>query len=250
MNLVYESGPTNPIQLEQSDLRRIHGLSRYYRIIQQKLVQLPLGCRPEQGNLHIYNADYVVGSLSDTVVDSMPNRSWLLGSYTDYSLLDSVLFRRAERKHNWTGPILGWSTFTVSSLMYAGLHLLAWNAAFPTQIQQDLWRVSAITIAVFPLYIVPHVEWSVSKRTRNKWAAVYNPSPPTDKYKRPKEIAFLVIWAIYLGLLVIILPLYVISRAYLIVESVIDVAHLPPGAFGTFKVFYGWLTCANNGERF
>jgi hypothetical protein len=248
MNLVYQSGPTNPIQLEHSDLRRLQGLSRYYRIIQHKLDQFPPG-RSEQINLLTSPAHYVIGSLAGTVVDSMPNRSWLLGSYTDYSLLDLILSRRAERKHNWTGPILGWSTFTVSSLMYAGLHLLAWNAAFPTQIQQDLWRVSAITIAAFPLYIVPYVEWSVSNRKRNKWAAEYH-SFPTDKYKRAKAIVFPIFWDIYFVLLVIILLLYVVSRAYLIIESVIDVAHLPPGAFGTFKMFYGWLTCANIGEQF
>jgi len=40
-----------------------------------------------------------------------------------------------------------WGFLAVTSLLYGGLHLVAWNAPFQTRTQKLLWRISAICIA-------------------------------------------------------------------------------------------------------
>jgi hypothetical protein len=135
----------------------------------------------------------------------MPNNSLDLSKNANYRIinehrfsssqgLDQDVYDRLRPKtdveHDWTVLILQWSSFTVFSFMYGGLHLLAWNAAFPTKVQRDLWRISAITIVAFPLYIAPRVWWSIWR----KFSLARGTYPPKNM-----EMSFgSVGWPIYL----------------------------------------------------
>ena len=48
-----------------------------------------------------------------------------------------------------------WLVLTIVEALYGGLHLLAWNASFCTDVERSLWHLSAI--AVVCLGEVPHV---------------------------------------------------------------------------------------------
>jgi len=69
---------------------------------------------------------------------------------------DVSIFRRDISIPNTSTPITGKNDLSLSiaaSLaVFGGLHLLAWNYEFPTQIEKTLWQASAIvTIAAMPL---------------------------------------------------------------------------------------------------
>lgn len=42
----------------------------------------------------------------------------------------------------------------VSSLLFGGLHLLAWNSPFPTETEKILWRVASLVTMLHPLSII------------------------------------------------------------------------------------------------
>jgi hypothetical protein len=61
---------------------------------------------------------------------------------------------KSGRKSNWKLPgdltttreFLAWVVLISSSVIYGGLHMLAWNASFQTKTEQILWRISAPTV--------------------------------------------------------------------------------------------------------
>lgn len=50
------------------------------------------------------------------------------------------------------------------SIVFGGLHCIAWNFTFPTPIEQTLWRVSSASITAIPL--VTGLVWSLSQRKK------------------------------------------------------------------------------------
>lgn len=71
------------------------------------------------------------------------------------------------RKSNWKSPsnltttreFLAWFVLISSSVIYGGLHMLAWNAPFQTKTEQALWRISAPTMMGYGVLIYGFVLW-------------------------------------------------------------------------------------------
>lgn len=128
------------------------------------------------------------------------------------------------------GAVLGGSLF-------GGIHLIAWDFAFPTIIERTLWRVTALYctfvpigfgLLVLPLYL----------------------NRPAFLSKVLKVVEPFLAWAddgviktLGGGSLLLVLILYVLARLYLLVEMFRTLAYLPPDAYlGTWTVnmpFFG-----------
>jgi hypothetical protein len=105
--------------------------------------------------------------------------------------------------------------FAVAGLGYGLFHLVAWNALFPSTRQQLYWRLAATDITVSPAFLAVFLPWV---------AARFNLS---DHWKGCSTLC-LFYW---FGLAAMVGGIcYPIARAYLVVESFIQVAYLPPSA--------------------
>ncbi|KAI4177291.1 MAG: hypothetical protein LQ348_005847 [Seirophora lacunosa] len=145
----------------------------------------------------------------------------------------------------------------LSSLLYGGLHLLAWNITFPTRAEQLLWRVSALCVACNGILFSC---WGrvASGEAVWSWLGTLNPNSSEDDRtypssnpdrhgvpKNPRRNSrhryFRLLQLAPLGVLFLlstaVMPLlwfsYVLARVYLVVESFKNLAHLPPGGFQT-----------------
>ncbi|KAL8685352.1 MAG: hypothetical protein Q9218_007819 [Villophora microphyllina] len=134
---------------------------------------------------------------------------------------------------------------TVSGILYGGLHLVAWNAIFPSRNEQILWRTSALCVACNGLLLGLAAQVSTSPVVRR---ALYQISSLRHPRKtRPMfmegdhphmfDWALHSVWVLLFGISIIALPLlwfsYVAARVFLVVESFKDLSYLPSGAFDT-----------------
>lgn len=99
---------------------------------------------------------------------------------------------------------LGLST---AALLYGGLHALAWYAHFGSYTERILWRISACTI----MSAVPAFSFLIFLN---------------EKFVIPNGLVMI---EGMLGLMILIF--YFLCRAYLVVESFVNLGHLPAGAF-------------------
>jgi hypothetical protein len=98
---------------------------------------------------------------------------------------------------------------TAILIVFGGMHLLAWNYEFPTQIERRLWQASAIvTLATFPLILLAGVI------TKTPWFA-----PHSNEMFAFSVIVFTVI--------------FVAARLFILVEVVRSLAFQPPETFRT-----------------
>jgi hypothetical protein len=117
---------------------------------------------------------------------------------------------------------------SAASLVYGGLHLLAWNAPFRTPIYGLLWKTSGITVAslgailllVIPLYLM------------YRYTGV-------EFIGYRKLLALVATVLLYLALFCLTL-LYVFARIYLVVESFLSLAYLPESVCTTpnFSLYF------------
>jgi len=109
-------------------------------------------------------------------------------------------------------PAQSWNRLEIYSLMaislvYGGIHALAWNAEFPSVVEENLWRASACTI-IFVCFWFGFTARSLIEGTANKICDILS--------------AFL-LW------------LYVTAQIFLIVEAFISIRALPIGAYDTVQ---------------
>lgn len=125
-------------------------------------------------------------------------------------------------------------SFTIASLAYGGLHLLAWNAPFPSFNQSALWKGSGVLIASSGLILVGMLLTALA------WGLVYDALDRTEKVKKYRKwypilltMFFLLVLLLGIGAIafVCLLPVYVLARGYLVVESIIQLMHLPDSAY-------------------
>jgi len=95
----------------------------------------------------------------------------------------------------------------ILSALYGGVHALAWNAHFPSHIEQILWRCSAIIIAGGGFGV---------------WLLLVTSDMETNP-----------IFFIFYLLLVLSPLAYVFARIFLVTEAFISVRSLPVGAYNT-----------------
>ena len=128
--------------------------------------------------------------------------------------------------------------FSFAGLVYGGIHLLAWNAPFPSHATLTLWRSSGVLLAssgficvVFcALVMVPLFSVGDWITQRPFWR-----DPKTKLDQRYKAILKIVVSlgdSIIFGFpLIAFAVLYLAARVYLVVESFLQLAHLPDSAY-------------------
>ncbi|KAF7293422.1 hypothetical protein MIND_01119400 [Mycena indigotica] len=101
------------------------------------------------------------------------------------------------------------------SVLFGGLHCLAWAAVFPSTTEQRLWRVSAVLVTVLPVFLILlflSLPWPVDR------AAVLSGTLPYNMI-------------LLRGLLIhLAIPVYCVARIILIVLSLSTLRSLPPRA--------------------
>jgi hypothetical protein len=131
-----------------------------------------------------------------------------------------------------------WAAF--ASLVYGGLHLLAWSAPFPTRPEVLLWRISSLTIAgsgllltiayfinlVGDLSIQEHWHILTFLSVRRKFRVeIYDITSEIPNGIR--DAGTVVKWTIVTAFI----SLYLLSRTYLVVECFINIPHLPTSVY-------------------
>ena len=88
------------------------------------------------------------------------------------------------------------------AILFGGIHLIAWNYDFPTEIEQLLWRTAALSDMVLPIL------WVVVVELESHWPV----EGPLPKPQQARKFIAYVRWR------VLAVP-YVLARLFIIVES-------------------------------
>lgn len=96
-------------------------------------------------------------------------------------------------------------TSIVTTTLFGGIHLLAWNLDFPTPVERLLWRTAALSVAIVPticalLVLVESLHFGTTNKVSRMTVYIFG-------------------------------PLYISSRLYLIIESFRSLYFLPPRTF-------------------
>jgi len=134
-------------------------------------------------------------------------------------------------------PYEVWFGFAVAGVLYGGLHMLAWNAAFESRLEQVLWRVAASSVTVTPVLLVP-VALLFDKKALGRGGGDLMKVLLGGKVER-KE-GRVVYWG-RMAAVVVCVPVfaagpflwasYVLGRVFLVVECFKNVAYLPDKVF-------------------
>jgi hypothetical protein len=102
-------------------------------------------------------------------------------------------------------------------MVYGGIHLTAWNYAFPTSTESLLWKIACLDIALtFVLLVVVGLVSIILVFLENKFSVPH----------------ILTAW-IFTGLLLVSLVAYACSRTFIVVESFASLRHVPIGIYWT-----------------
>jgi hypothetical protein len=113
---------------------------------------------------------------------------------------------------------------------YFGIHLVAWRFAFPTRVEQILWRVAVfMLLSLSAFYFTTVLACNLFAKHVVKWIL------PTTEFSNPIEIAYqLPRWAAVL-IHVPFFLVYVIARIYIIVEGFYNLRALSNSSYLTIK---------------
>ena len=102
--------------------------------------------------------------------------------------------------------------FSITAVVYGGLHGLAWFAQFSSSTERLLWRISAaIVMGGVPAAMGFHVAYHTIHIPLAGFSWIYDKLTAT--------------------LYLLILLAYILARAYLVVECFINLSHLPAGVY-------------------
>ena len=104
--------------------------------------------------------------------------------------------------------------FSSATLVYGGLHALAWFAEFSSPTEQLLWRISASAV-MGGLPTIFAINRLIDLLRRRNY--------PFNRFASVLEQLELLIYPIALA--------YVLARAYLVVECFISLSHMPAGVY-------------------
>ena len=108
----------------------------------------------------------------------------------------------------------------IGGVLFGGIHCLAWDLAFPTRIEQLLWRISSVVLAAVPLVSAPFDLY---------WVRL-NGSFTEVGWRKEGEGQWW--WRVGTkGVLGGLLGVYVLARLYLMVEILRSLFYLPEAAF-------------------
>lgn len=134
-------------------------------------------------------------------------------------------------------PYEVWFGFAVAGFLYGGLHMLAWNAAFSSRLEQILWRVAASSVTVTPVLLLP-IALLFDKRALGQGGGDLMKMVQGRDVERKDGS---VVWWTRIAAVVVCIPVfaagpflwfsYVAGRVFLVVECFKNVAHLPAAVF-------------------
>lgn len=133
-----------------------------------------------------------------------------------------------------------WLGLAVAGSLYGGLHLVAWNAAFSSKIEEILWRIAASSVALTGILVGPLVLWSrfaiadrgLTGLLKRNWEGQELRQSKKNRIKIWGEIILAALFLVFMCTLVPLLWFtYIFSRVYLVVECFKNLAHLPAGAY-------------------
>lgn len=165
-------------------------------------------------------------------------------------------------------PVKQWPLYVgrgITGLVYGGLHCLAWDAPFPTDMERLFWRISSVTVTSTGLLIALGFSWAVMPpfwteyygtrdrlfrsyrlildvagiRKRSEKERPYRAHPLAEKEiwfwqspldKKLTKLVF-VLKIIFDIMIVLCAVFYALARLYLVVECFISLAHLPEAAY-------------------
>ncbi|KAI3325560.1 hypothetical protein HD806DRAFT_490648 [Xylariaceae sp. AK1471] len=142
---------------------------------------------------------------------------------------------------------------------YAACHLAAWNSQFPTRIEHVGWQIASsvvmgatIVLWVFEVLVfnpdpktwnkflnpIQHRELSSQnalRNTKDKEATQVQASTNSSrKWKRQMNAHFHPAWRVFIRATLV--PLYVVARAFIIVEALISLRAQPAGVYRTLDI--------------
>jgi hypothetical protein len=123
------------------------------------------------------------------------------------------ILRDEDRRGKWT-----WWVFVLAGILYGGMHALAWHSHFRSKAEHNMWLFSVVVIMIFGV-LVSWTWFSFAAESLTKWE---------DKQESEDNGMRFKIWAVFVTPAFV---LYVLSRAYLIVESFLALFHPVPGIF-------------------
>ena len=101
------------------------------------------------------------------------------------------------------------TAFICAGLIYGALHLFAWNAIFPSELEKTLWRSSGVTLAVSGAILTVQ----------------YITPTNTDSFFCDMAAGMSVALMMFLAVL------YVAARVYLVIECFLNLKYLPEAAY-------------------
>lgn len=119
-------------------------------------------------------------------------------------------------------------TFSIATGLYGGLHLLAWEALFGSDAEKFLWRASCLLLMVSGCIVILGVPLRLSI------IFIFNILDESSSILATGLFSLLGLAVMPLaGTMVYYAMAYIPARAFLIVESCIQLARLPTGAYAT-----------------
>ncbi|KAL8875984.1 MAG: hypothetical protein Q9198_005740, partial [Flavoplaca austrocitrina] len=132
--------------------------------------------------------------------------------------------------------------FAITGALYGGLHLVAWSAPLSSSLEELLWQIAGASVTctgfVFGLLALI-AKTNFCKRSLTNFVKVVTQKPLDASIRAEKlgkhasAIGMGLLSCIILPCLPVLWLLYLASRGYLVVESLKNVAYLPPGSFQT-----------------
>ncbi|KAL8668740.1 MAG: hypothetical protein Q9168_006645 [Polycauliona sp. 1 TL-2023] len=133
--------------------------------------------------------------------------------------------------------------FAIAGALYGGLHLVAWSAPLSSPLEELLWRIAGASVTCTGLVygllaLMAKTDFckqslldAIKIVTRKPLDASFSKGKKVGRYSSALGMGAL--FGIVLPCLPLLWILYLASRVYLVVESLKNVAYLPPGSFET-----------------
>jgi hypothetical protein len=150
------------------------------------------------------------------------------------------------------GAVLSVGGLMLCPAAYGGLHLLGWNAAFSSDVEQQIWRLSSIVVMVgleviiLPLVLASALTPLLDRFDQDIKGGMANPLPQVKMswlgiFWKPSlthllllgRIVAFILWVLAVNVASVSMLAYLLARGYLVVDSVVNLWHLPAGVYDT-----------------
>jgi hypothetical protein len=140
-----------------------------------------------------------------------------------YTIPEHALHRILQDKPEvLEGGYLGWAGTILGGMMFGVVLLIAWNFNFPTRVEKILWRIAATATSIAPLVWGARGVWLVA------FDRIRSQKQRRDYVRRTVVTVDRVVFPI---LSMSIGSLYLLSRLYLLVETIRSLFFLLPDTF-------------------